>query len=147
MRKTTRIWTQVAVSISYNDNHYTTSASYFKCMFMVEFILNLSSDLQVRWKVLSSIQKIWDFFLKFSSEIITFSLSCSDILTPKNFYTQNMSLHFKLSITAISIKKISMLWLTLFLLTQKRVCTFVFQQTFPSIQRNKNNKLVDQIFY
>ena len=43
-----RIWTRVAVSISYDDNHYTTGTSYLQ--FELEFTLNFKNSYSDLWK-------------------------------------------------------------------------------------------------
>ena len=59
-----KIWTRVAVSISYDDNHYTTGTSTF-FFFNTTLVTNLLTDLDREvWISIWYFQKFKDLFIK-----------------------------------------------------------------------------------
>ena len=52
-----RIWTRVAVSISYDDNHYTTGTSTFKLMLLILRWLQLLSQIDQTFNSAASISR------------------------------------------------------------------------------------------
>ena len=50
-----KIWTRIAMSISYDDNHYTTGTSAKSCLYMVWFVIEkfvgsiIFKWVQVKW--------------------------------------------------------------------------------------------------
>ena len=56
-----RIWTRVAVSISDDDNHYTTDTYLYRCVYKAQIPLTLSPSIPINyqsWLVLNGIQSI-----------------------------------------------------------------------------------------
>ena len=67
----TRIWTRVAVSTSYDDNHYTTAPRVGKILMIAPIITNLNTNIEGRLN-LSRIFYVQVTHMYFSRKILQY---------------------------------------------------------------------------